>query len=140
MAAQSIAPGLSGTWTLAADTEAGRNRRPTTGLSIATQLVIRQSPDEVTVESNTGTANTIMTTTYKLDGSEHPIPGPIGWDTRARSVWDGKRLEVSVTRVVHGPEGELEFGIREVYTAEGDRLTVERSQGTAVQKLVYNRK
>lgn len=139
-AAQSIAPGLSGTWALAADTDAGRNRRPITGLSIATQMVIRQSSGEVTVEGNTGTANAIVTTTYKLDGSEHPIPGPIGWETRAKSTWDGSKLDVAVTRVVHGPDGELTFDIRETYTAEGNTLTLERRQGTTVQTLVYHRK
>ncbi len=138
--AQSIASGLSGTWALQADAEAGRNRRPITGLSVATQLVIRQTPDQVVVDSNTGTANTIVTTTYTLDGNEHPIPGPIGWDTRARSVWDGTTFDVAIKRSVQGPEGELIFEIRETYTSTQDTLTLTRSQGRSVQKLVYVRK
>ena len=138
-AAQSIAPGLSGTWTLAPDADAGRNRRPITGLSIATRLVITESPDALTVEGNTGTGNTIVTTRYQLDGSEHPIPGPIGWDTRAKSAWNGTTLEVAITRVVQGPDGALTFEIVERYTAEGDTLTLERRQGTSVQTLRYRR-
>jgi hypothetical protein len=94
----------------------------------------------VTIDSNTGTANTIVTTTYKLDGSEHPIPGPIGWETRAKSAWDGKKLDIAITRVVQGPDGELTFDIRETYAAEGDTLTLERQQGRTAQRLVYRRK
>jgi len=137
--AQSIAPDLSGTWRLQADADAARNRRPINGLSIATQLVIRQSATEVAIDSNTGTAGAIVTTTYRLDGSELAIPGPIGWDTRARSTWDGKTLSVAIRRSVHGPDGELVFDIREVYTPGPDTLTLERTLNKTSQKLVYRK-
>src|SRR5688572_16709750 len=122
--AQSIPSDLSGTWVLEADAEAGRNRRPITGLSIATQLTIRQSATEVSIDSNTGSQSSNVTTAYKLDGSEHAIPGPIGWDTRSKSAWDGKMLTVAIRRSVQGPEGELVFDIRETYLRTGDTLTV----------------
>ena len=140
MEAQSIAPGLSGTWVLQADADAGRNRRPITGLSIATELLIRQSAADVSVDSNTGSEGAIVTTTYRLDGRQHVIPGPIGWDTRATSEWDGMKLVVNIKRSVAGPEGELVFDIRETYTPAGDTLTVERAQGRTVQRLVYKKK
>ena len=140
VAAQSIAPSLSGAWALQADAEAARNRRPITGLSIATHLLIRHSPTEVSVDSNTGSEGATVTTTYRLDGSEHAIPGPIGWDPRAKSEWDGTKLVVNIKRSVAGPEGELVFDIRETYTPAGDTLTVERVQGRTVQRLVYNKK
>ena len=135
--AQDTSSSLSGTWALAADAEAARNRRPITGLSIATRLVIKQSANEVSIDSNTGSENAIVTTAYKLDGAEHAIPGPIGWDTRARSTWTGTALTIAIRRSVQGPDGELVFDIRETYTRSGDTLTVERSQGKTVQKLVY---
>jgi hypothetical protein len=138
--AQSIPSDLSGNWLLEADAEAARNRRPITGLSIATQLTIRQSATEVSIDSNTGSENSNVTTVYRLDGSEHAIPGPIGWDTRAKSAWDGKTLTVAIRRSVQGPEGELVFDIRETYVRTGDTLTVERSQGKTTQKLVYKKK
>ena len=137
--AQSIAHDLSGSWRLQADAQAARNRRPITGLSVATQLVIRQSPAAVNIDSNTGTANTIVTTTYPLDGREHSIPGPIGWETRAVSSWDGTKLTVAIRRSVQGPAGELVFDIRELYTPAAKTLTLERTQGRTVQTLVYER-
>ena len=140
LAAQSIAPGLSGSWALQADADAARNRRPITGLSIATQLVIRQSATEVSIDSNTGSEGATVTTTYRLDGSQHPITGPIGWQTLARTEWDGTKMVVNIKRSVAGPEGELVFDIRETYTPAGDTLTVERVQGKSVQRLVYRKK
>lgn len=138
-AAQSIAPGIAGTWSLDSEAAAARSRRPVTGLSTATRLVVRQSPDAITVDANTGTGNAIVSTTYRLDGSEHPIPGPIGWDTRAKSTWDGTKLVVSIRRAVQGPDGELAFDILETYAAVQDTLTVERRQGRTVETLVYKR-
>lgn len=138
--AQSIPSDLSGSWSIQADAEAARNRRPITGLSIGTQLSIRQTPSEVSIESNTGSENSLVTTVYKLDGSEHAIPGPIGWETRAKSAWDGKAMTVEIRRSVYGPEGELVFNIREIYARNGEMLTLERSQGRTVQKLTYARK
>jgi hypothetical protein len=108
-------------------------------LSIATRLVIRQTASELSIDSNTGSENSIVTTVYRLDGGEHPIPGPIGWETRARSTWDGTKLTVAIRRSVHGPEGELVFEIREIYTRAADTLTLQRSQGRTVQTLVYRK-
>ena len=137
--AQDTSSDLSGTWILEADAEAARNRRPITGLSIATRLVVRQSASEVSIDSNTGSENAIVTTVYKLDGTEHPIPGPIGWDTRAKGTWQGGKLSIAIRRSVQGPEGELVFDIRETYMRMQDTLSVERSQGKTTQKLVYKR-
>jgi hypothetical protein len=130
---------LSGTWTLQGDATAARSRRAINGISIATRLVIRQSPGEVSVESNTGTDGAVVTTTYTLGGNAHAIPGPIGWDTVARSRLEGGRLLIDIRRSVQGPQGELTFEIREVYSVAGDTLTLERTQGKTVQTLVYSR-
>ncbi len=133
------AAALSGTWTLQGDATAARSRRAINGISIATRLVIRQSAAEVSVESNTGTDGAIVTTTYVLGGSAHAIPGPIGWDTVARSRLEGSRLLIDIRRSVQGPQGELTFEIAEVYAVAGDTLTLERTQGRTVQTLVYKR-
>jgi hypothetical protein len=137
--AQEAPPSLAGTWILQADAAAARNRRPINGISIATRLVIRTSPSEVVIDSNTGTDNAVITTVYKVGGGEQAIPGPIGWDTRAASTVDGGKLIVAIRRSVQGPEGELTFEIREVYAVDGDTMTIERTQRRTVQTLVYKR-
>lgn len=137
--AQDAPPGLAGTWILQADAAAARNRRPINGISIATRLIIRVAPSEVSIDGNTGTDNAIITTVFKVSGGEQTIPGPIGWDTRAASTVDAGTLVVAIRRSVQGPEGELTFEIREVYAVDGDTLTVERTQRRTVQTLVYKR-
>jgi len=137
--AQGAPPGLAGTWILQADAAAARTRRPINGISIATRLVVRVSGSEVSIDSNTGTDNAIVTTVYRVGGGDQPIPGPIGWDTRAASTVEAGRLVVAVRRSVQGPEGELTFEIREVYAVDGDTLTVERTQRRTTQTLTYAR-
>jgi hypothetical protein len=136
--AQSIGtPDLAGTWVIQADVDAARNRRPINGFSIATQMTIRQSPSELTVETNTGTAGSLVSTTHKLDGSAYDIPGPIGWGTSARAGWDGATLAVDIRRSVQGPTGELVFDIGERYTRSDNTLTLVRTLGRTTQTLVY---
>jgi hypothetical protein len=137
--AQSIAPLLVGTWVLESDATTARARRPITGISVATRLVIREAAGEITMETNTGSNNTTVTTAYKPGGAEHSIPGPIGWETRARSEWAGDKLVITIKRSVHGPEGELVFDIVETYTPARDTLLLERSMGRTTQKLTYKR-
>jgi len=138
VAAQDVeTPDLSGTWVIQADADAARNRRPINGVSIATELVIRQAPREVTLQTNTGTGGSTVTTTHKLDGSEYEIAGPIGWGTRARARWEGATFAVDIRRSVQGPEGELVFDIQERYTRADDTLTLVRTLGRTTQTLLY---
>jgi len=129
--------GFTGTWTL---DPAGRGGRGNfAGYSRATRIVITESAGEVTVQTNTGIENQIVSATYKLDGSENPVPGPLGWDTRASAIRQDGRLVVNIKRSIDGPDGRLHFEIRDVYSVAGNVLTLERSQGTRSQKTLYQR-
>jgi hypothetical protein len=102
-------------------------------------MTIREAPGEIAIDTNTGSNNALITTTYKLDGSEHSIPGPIGWETKARSKWDGGKLVVTIKRSVQGPDGELVFDIVETYTPMPGTMVLERTQGKSTQTLNYKR-
>ncbi|MGH9147652.1 MAG: hypothetical protein ACRD1Q_13150 [Vicinamibacterales bacterium] len=132
--------GLTGTWVL--DTTAGGRgggRGNFAGYATATRLVIKESPAEVVVQTNTGTEGKMVAAVYKLDGSENPVPGPLGWDTKASARWKEGTLVVTVKRSIQGPDGPLNFEIQDVYSLAGNVLTLERSQGSKVVKMVYNR-
>ncbi len=101
--------------------------------------MITETSTEVMVDSNTGTENQLQTSVYKLDGSESPVPGPLGWDTRARASWQDGKLVVTIKRSIDGPDGELKFEIRDVYSVSGGLLTVERTQGSQTVKMVYKK-
>jgi hypothetical protein len=76
---------------------------------------------------------------YRLDGAETTVPGPIGWDTRAKAAYQNGAFVVSIKRTIQGPDGPINFEIRDVYTLSGTALTLERSQGSRSVKMVYHR-
>ena len=128
---------LTGTWVL--DTVTGGRGANFAGFALATRMSVSHFASELRVVTNTGTTGQPLTTVYRLDGSEHPIPGPIGWDTRARARWSEDQLTVNVTRTVEGPTGPVVFNITDVYRISGDTLILERSAGNRSQANVYRR-
>jgi hypothetical protein len=128
---------LTGTWTIEATGRGGRGNFA--GYSTATRMVIMELATEVTIQTNTGTENQLQTAVYKLDGSENAVPGPIGWDTRAKAVRQDGKLIVTIRRSIEGPDGRINFEIRDVYGVAGSVLTLERSQGKRTRRMIYNR-
>ena len=134
---------FAGNWALAQEGPAGgRGGRGggIPGVPLATQMTIKVSPSEVTVETNTGSAQSMQTAVYKLDGSETTVPGPLGWTVKAKAAWKDSTLVVNTVRSLEGPNGPIGAEIVDVYSVSGDVLTLERTQGRNKQKLVYNRK
>ena len=131
---------LAGSWTLADGGGGGRRGGGIPGVPLATEVVITVSPTTVTVDTNTGSAQTKQTAVYRLDGSETTVPGPLGWTVTAKAAWKDSTLVVNTLRSLEGPNGPIGAEVIDVYRVEGDVLTVERSQGRARQQLVYNRK
>ena len=133
-----VDPALAGTWDLGG--EAGRGGRGgVPGVPVATRLVIKVAPGQVTVDANTGSAESIQTAVYRLDGSETTVPGPLGWTVKAKAAWKDSALVVSTIRSLEGPNGPIGAEIIDVYTVSGDALTIERTQGRNKQKLTYKR-
>ena len=133
-------PDLAGSWTIERGAApGGRGAGGISGIPIASLLVIKVSPTDVTVESDTGSGQTVQTSVYKLDGSSNPIPGALGWDTRATASWEGGALVVMTRRSMQGPTGTMGVDVKDVYRAAGDVLTIDRSLGRATQKLVYKK-
>ena len=132
---------LAGTWTLATPTNGreGRGGGGVPGFPLATTLVIKVSATEVTVDSDTGSARSIQTSVYKLDGSATNVPGPLGWETSAKAAVDTGRLVVTIRRSIEGPNGPIGVNVTDAYSVEGNVLTIERTHGRTSQKLVYNK-
>ena len=137
-----VNPGLAGNWTLTQNDAAGRGGRGggIPGVPLATEISIKVSPAEITMSTNTGSAQSIQTAVYKLDGSQTDVPGPLGWTNKAKASMKDATLVVSTIRSLEGPNGPIGAEIVDVYSVSGDALTVERTQGRNKQKLVYNRK
>ena len=140
VAVAQVAPALAGAWTLNQEGGGRGGRGGIPGVPLATEVTIRLTPAEVTVDTNTGSAQTVQTAVYKLDGSETTVPGPLGWTVKARAAWKDPTLVVNTTRSLEGPNGPIGAEIVDVYSVSGNVLTIERTQGRNKQKLVYNRK
>jgi hypothetical protein len=137
---------LAGTWALSQEAGGGggggRGGRGggIPGVPLATLMVVKLSPAEVIVETNTGSAQSMQSAVYKVDGSETTVPGPLGWTVKAKAAWKDSTLVVNTVRSLEGPNGPVGAEIVDVYSVNGDVLTLERTQGRNKQKLVYNRK
>ena len=127
---------LAGRWQLTG--QSGRGNFA--GYSTPTRLAISESANEVTIAGDTGTENQMVASTYRLDGSETVVPGPLGWDTRARASRKDGALVIAVTRTIDGPSEKLRFDISDVYRLDNNGvLTLERSQGSRTRKMTYAR-
>jgi hypothetical protein len=131
---------LAGAWTLQQEPGGRGGRGGIPGVPIATELVINVSPSEVTINANTGSAQTIQTSVYKLDGSETAVPGPLGWTVKAKAAWKDSALVVNTVRSIEGPNGPIGAEFVDVYTVTGNELAVLRTQGRNKQTLLYRRK
>lgn len=136
-----VNPKLAGTWTLSQETTGSGRGGGIPGVPLATMLVIKVSPTEVMVDTNTGSAQAIQSAIYKLDGSETKVPGPLGWTVTARAAWKDSTLVVNTVRSLDGPNGPIGAEVVDVYSLDpdGNVLTVQRRQGRTTQRLVYNR-
>jgi hypothetical protein len=126
---------LSGEWRLAG--QSGRGNFA--GYATPSRLLIRESASEIIVETNTGTEGQMTTARYRLDGTESPVPGPLGWDTRAKATRRDGGLVVNITRSIDGPDGKVRFEITDVYRIADGVLTLERRQGNRSRTMTYNR-
>jgi hypothetical protein len=131
---------LAGAWTLHQEPGGrGGGRGGIPGVPIATELVIKVSPTDVTIDANTGSAQTIQTSVYKLDGSETTVPGPLGWTVKAKAAWKDSALVVNTVRSIDGPNGPIGAEFVDVYTVTGNELRILRTQGRNKQTLLYRR-
>ena len=127
---------LSGDWVLT--NQSGRGNFA--GYSTPSRLAITESPGQVTIAADTGTENQMTSSTYRLDGSETVVPGPLGWDTRAKASRRDGALVIAVIRTIDGPDGKVKFEISDVYRLDNGVLTLERTQGSRTRKMTYSRR
>jgi hypothetical protein len=131
---------LAGTWTIERGAApAGRGAGGIAGIPIANTIIIKLSPSDVTMETDTGSGQSMQSFVYKLDGSSNPVPGALGWETKATAAWQGTSLVVMTRRSMTGPTGPMGVDVKDVYSVAGDILTIDRSMGRVTQKLIYKK-
>jgi hypothetical protein len=136
-AAWAQTPDFSGTWTLdpaSAPAGGGRGGGGALGNGPAT---VKQTADALTIERTMGDAK--VTLTYKLDGSEsrNILMGRGGQPADSMSVakWDGRKLTIVTKQEMDGQITES----TQVWTVDGNTLTVETTNARGTQKRVYKK-
>jgi hypothetical protein len=135
-------PDFSGHWKISqAKSSTGATGNNAT-ISFPSELVIKQQPDELHVDSRYPRAAP-LTTVYKLDGSEITINLPSSVTENARTTWDGDRLIITARRVVSSAFGEFVTDIKETWSRAGNVLTVQKTQSadgvTDAETAVFDR-
>ena len=152
-AAAQAKPDFSGTWTFdeaksdPAPARAGGGGRGGGGRgggrmggAPATAMTIKQTPAELTMDRTT--AQGAQTIVYTLDGSESKNTVGMGPAT-SKAAWDGARLVVTTTQTVQGRGGEITINSKEIYSVQGNVLTIETTRSTPAgeqtRKLIYTK-
>jgi hypothetical protein len=135
-------PDFSGHWKISqAKSSTGATGNNAT-ISFPSELVVKQHPAELHVESRYPRAAP-LTTAYKLDGSEITINLPSSVTEKARVTWDGGRLIITARRVVSSAFGEFVTDIKETWSRADNVLTVQKTQSadgvTDAETAVFDR-
>ncbi len=133
-------PDFSGTWTLdpASAPPAGGGGRGGGGGPLGNgPATVKQTADALTIERTVGDAQ--ISLTYKLDGTEsrNLITGRGGQsaDLLSTAKWDGPKLTIVTKQEMGGQVMES----TQVWTVEGNTLTVETTNARGTQKRVYKK-
>ena len=130
-------PDFSGTWTSDPASPAGGGSGRGGGALGNGPATVTQTAETLTVERAMGDAK--VTLTYKLDGtdSRNMLTGPGGQqvDSMSNARWDGSKLTI-VTKVEM--DGQLSESTQ-VWTLEGNTLTIESTSARGTQKRVYKK-
>ena len=106
----------------------------------ATAMTIKQTAGELTLDRTT--AQGAQTVVLKLDGSESKNTIGMG-PAVSKAVWDGPRLVVTTTQTVQGRGGEITINSKEIYSVQGNVLTIETTRSTPAgeqtRKLIYTK-
>ena len=131
-------PDFSGTWTLdPASAPAGGGRGGGGGALGTGPATVKQTADALTIERTMGDAQVSLT--YKLDGSEsrNMMTGRGGQpgDSMSTVKWDGPKLTIVTKQEMGGQVMES----TQVWSIEGNALTVESASARGTQKRVYKK-
>jgi hypothetical protein len=136
------APNFAGTWRLNFDRSGARIAGNGADVPFASQMVIVQTPTELTVE-RTSVRQDPFKAVYKLDGSRVNVAAPEGITETAEAKFDGATLVITSRRSFSSPAGDTVIEFREVWTLTGNELSVRKTAtqdgGSDTETAVYDR-
>lgn len=123
-------PDFSGRWKISQ----AKSTRGAVGngarVTFPSEMIIKQHPAELHIESSLPRTPSV-TTVYKLDGSEVTVTmaeGITGVTEMAKATREGATLVIAARRVVSTPIGDLVTDSKEVWSRNGNVLSIARTQ------------
>lgn len=123
-------PDFSGAWTFSQEKSSDGLSGNSPDLQFPTQIVVRQSADELFVEASSVRQGTLAAT-FTLDGSTVTVAAPPGMTAAGTAMLEGATVVVSTRRSYSSPAGEISVEFKETWRLAGNDLTVEKTRTQA---------
>jgi len=136
-------PDFSGTWRISQSKSSRSVVGNTPDIQFPSQLEVKQTATDIAVVA-TSVRQRPVSATYKLDGSKVSVQAPEGITETGQAVVNGSNLVITSRRSFSSPAGDVVVDFKEVWTANGTELTVEKTRTQvgdtpSTQKAVYDK-
>jgi hypothetical protein len=136
-------PDFSGTWRINQSKSSRNVVGNTPDIQFPSQLEVKQTPTDISVIA-TSVRQRPVSATYKLDGSKVNVQAPEGITETGEAMLNGSNLVITSRRSFSSPAGDVVVDFKEVWTVNGNELTVEKTRTQvgdtpSTQKAVYDK-
>ena len=136
-------PDFSGTWRISQSKSSRNVVGNTPDIQFPSQLEVRQTATDISVTA-TSVRQRPVSATYKLDGSKVNVQAPEGITETGEAALNGSNLVITSRRSFSSPAGDVVVDFKEVWTVNGNELTVEKTRTQvgdtpSTQKAVYDK-
>ena len=120
-------PDFSGSWRFNQEKSSQGIAGNSPNVPFPSQLVVKQSADELYVESHSVRQATLMAT-FRLDGSTVTLETPRGITETGTAMLEGATMVVATRRSYPSPAGEIVAEFTETWHLSGNVLTIEKTR------------
>jgi len=136
-------PDFSGTWRISQSKSSRNVIGNTPDIQFPSQIEVKQTATDISVVA-TSVRQRPLSATYKLDGSKVDVQTPEGITETGQAMLNGANLVITSRRSFSSPAGDVVVDFKEVWTANGSELTVEKTRTQvgdtpSTQKAVYDK-
>lgn len=135
-------PDFSGTWKFNQTKSTPGIAGNTPNVAFPSQIVVKQTATEFVVAS-TSVRQAPLTANYKLDGSKINVEAPRGLTEIGDAKFEGVNVVINTRRSFSSPAGDTVVTFKEIWTVNGNVLTIEKSRiedgGNSTEKAVYDK-
>jgi hypothetical protein len=120
-------PDFTGTWRFNQAKSSANIAGNTPNVPFPSQLVVKQSATEVSIES-TSVRQQPISAVFKLDGSKVTVQAPSGISETGEGRFQSANLIITTRRSFSSPAGETVVDFREVWTHNGNSLSIVKTR------------